>query len=154
MIRFTLQCPKGHRFESWFRDGGAFDAVVAAGELACPECGSTEIEKSLMAPQVQPARDRAEPPVRAPEQPPAPAPAPALAAESPREKALAALRAKVEAEADYVGRGFAREARAIHTGDAPERPIYGEARPAEAIELIEDGVPVAPLPFTPRRKVN
>ena len=49
---------------------------------------------------------------------------------------------------------FAAQARAIHDGDAPERAIYGEARGDEARALIEDGVPVAPLPFTPRRKAN
>ena len=151
MIRFTLQCPHGHRFDSWFRDGAAFQELSASGGLNCPECGSTEIEKSLMAPQVRPARDAVAAPA---EEKPAEAEAAPLAADTDRERALAALKAKVEAEADYVGMRFAREARAIHTGDAPERPIYGEAKPAEAIELIEDGVPVAPLPFAPTRKVN
>jgi hypothetical protein len=49
---------------------------------------------------------------------------------------------------------FAQEARDIHNGDAPERAIYGEARPKEAKALIEDGVPVSPLPFVPGRKTN
>ena len=144
MIRYTLQCPEGHRFESWFRDGTAFEALSEAGGLSCPDCGSTAIEKSLMAPQVRPARNAV---AATPEAAP-------LSTATAREQALAALKAKVEAEADYVGMRFASEARAIHTGDAPERPIYGEAKPAEAIELIEDGVPVAPLPFAPTRKVN
>ena len=151
MIRFTLQCPDGHRFESWFRDGAAFEVLSKAGGLTCPTCGSTEIEKCLMTPQVRPARNAAA--ARAEEAPAEPAPA-ALAPQTERERALAALKKKIEAEADYVGMQFAREARAIHTRDAPERPIYGEAKPAEAIELIEDGVPVAPLPFAPTRKVN
>jgi hypothetical protein len=149
MIRFTLQCPEGHRFDSWFRDGDAFDALAEAGELVCPDCGSTDIEKSLMTPQVRPARTAA----KAVEETPDTAPA-SLAPTSERGRALAALRAKVEAEAEYVGMSFAKEARAMHTGEIPERAIYGEAKPAEAIELIEDGVPVAPLPFAPTRKVN
>jgi hypothetical protein len=49
---------------------------------------------------------------------------------------------------------FAAEARRIHAGDAPERAIHGEARAEEAKKLIEEGVPVAPLPFLPARKVN
>jgi hypothetical protein len=53
-----------------------------------------------------------------------------------------------------VGRDFAKEARAIHSGDAPERPIWGETRGDEAKKLIDDGVPIAPLPFTPTRKSN
>ena len=73
---------------------------------------------------------------------------------SPAEQALAKLKAHVEANSDYVGMEFASEARAIHEGDAPERSIYGEAKPDEARKLIEDGVPVAPLPFRPGRKSN
>jgi hypothetical protein len=53
-----------------------------------------------------------------------------------------------------VGLNFAAEARRIHAGDAPERSIYGEARADDARALIEDGVPVAPLPFVPGRKTN
>jgi hypothetical protein len=70
------------------------------------------------------------------------------------EAALAALRRQIEANSDYVGLNFAAEARRIHAGDAPERSIYGEARADDARALIEDGVPVAPLPFVPGRKTN
>ena len=146
MIRYALKCPDGHRFDSWFQSAGAFDALVAAGHVVCPECGAREVEKSLMTPDVRPARGASPAPPRQPEHPLAPA--------TDREKAMAALKKKVETEGEYVGRKFAREARAIHDGDAPDRPIYGEARPEEAIALIEDGVPVAPLPFTPTRKTN
>ncbi len=70
------------------------------------------------------------------------------------EKALAELKAQIEKNSEYVGMNFAREARDMHDGSAPERAIYGEARPEEARRLIEDGVPVAPLPFIPARKSN
>ncbi len=70
------------------------------------------------------------------------------------EAALAALRREVEENADYVGLNFVAEARAMHEGDLPSRSIYGEARIDEARKLLEDGVPVAPLPFRPIRKVN
>ena len=73
---------------------------------------------------------------------------------TPAEKALSALRAHVEKNLDYVGTNFATEARAMHDGTAPARPIWGESRPDEARKLAEDGVPVMPLPFTPSRKSN
>lgn len=159
MIRFALQCPEGHRFDSWFRDGGAFENLCASSRVVCPDCGSTEITKRLMTPQVRPARNGGTvPPDASPHAPPhASGPGPEttpLAPANERESALAALRRKVEAEADYVGLEFAREARAMHDGETPERPIYGEAKAAEAVKLIEDGIPVAPLPFAPTRKVN
>jgi hypothetical protein len=67
---------------------------------------------------------------------------------------MAQMRQMIEANSDYVGMNFAAEARKIHLGDAPTRAIYGEAKVDEARALLEDGIPVAPLPFMPRAKVN
>lgn len=70
------------------------------------------------------------------------------------EAALAQMRETVEKNATYVGGNFASEALAQHLGEQPDRPIWGEANREEAKRLIEDGVPVAPLPFIPSRKAN
>lgn len=145
MIRYTLKCAAGHGFESWFKDAAGFAALQAAGQVLCPVCGSAEVEKELMAPAVRPAR-KAEAAVAA--RPDLSAPA------SDLEEKIAALRRQVEANSEYVGMNFAAEARKIHAGDAPERAIHGEAKPDEARAMIEEGLPVAPLPFLPARKVN
>ena len=150
MIRYALKCDQNHAFESWFQNAAAYDGLRAAGHVSCPNCGSTTVEKSLMAPKVRPARSAALASVPAKSQTPT-----ALAAPNPEiEAEIAKLRAKVEAESEYVGGSFAREARAMYLGDAPERSIYGEAKLADAKDLLEDGVPVMPLPFTPTRKSN
>lgn len=150
MIRYTLRCGKGHGFESWFQNVDAFEALAGAGQLACPVCGDAAVEKGLMAPAVAPARkaETARPAAGARDKPDLAAPASEL------EEALAEMRRRVEANSEYVGMNFVSEARAMHEGDAPERSIYGEARPEEARKLLEDGVPVAPLPFLPSRKAN
>ena len=152
MIRYALKCDQGHVFESWFQNAAAFDGLQAAGHVTCPTCGSSAVEKSLMAPKVRPARKAASAPEATTPDPAENAP---VAAPNPElEHAIAEMRAKVEAESDYVGDSFAKEARAMHLGDTPERSIYGEAKPDEARALIEDGVPVLPLPFRPSRKSN
>ncbi len=137
MIRYDLTCDKGHAFDSWFAGAAAFDRLVAAGHVGCPDCGSAQVTKALMAPAVVAKADRALSTPR-----------------DPRETALAELRAQVEANSDYVGLSFAAEARAMHEGRTPERAIHGEAKMEDARKLIEDGVPVAPLPFLPARKTN
>jgi hypothetical protein len=151
MIRYTLRCAEGHGFESWFKSGESYEALASSGHVQCPDCGTTKVEKSLMAPQVQPARRKA---AAAPAETPARTPGPLTAPETERERALAELRAQVEANSDYVGMNFVAEARAMHEGLAPSRSIHGEARLDEARKLIEDGVPVAPLPFLPRSRTN
>lgn len=155
MITYTLKCADGHQFDSWFRSAEAFDKLRSAGMVACAVCGSDKVEKALMAPRVRAARAPSD------DQPVASGPASTPAANGPlsapsssAEQALAALKKKIEASSDYVGLNFATEARAIHDGTAPERAIYGEARADEAKKLIEDGIPVAPLPFLPGRKSN
>jgi hypothetical protein len=130
MIKYTLDCDNGHRFESWFQSGAAYDDLHTRGLVACPDCGSTQVSKAIMAPSVKTTK-RAE-----------------IA------RKLQALRAEVEANSDYVGRDFVREARAMHLGETPERAIHGEARLDEAKALLEEGVPVMPLPFIPKIKTN
>ena len=158
MIQYSLKCAQGHAFDSWFKSSDAFEALKSSGHLVCAVCGSDDVGKTLMAPRLRAGREAvpAEPPAR----PKVPVPSgprmPAAAhVEDPKLRAaLAELKRKVEAQSDYVGTDFAREARAMHLGETPSRSIYGETRPDEARALIEDGVPVMPLPFMPTRKTN
>ena len=47
MIRFSLRCASGHEFEGWFRSGEEYEAQQQAGEIACPDCGDTHVEKAI-----------------------------------------------------------------------------------------------------------
>ncbi len=141
MIQYALICEEGHRFESWFKSASAFETLEKAGHLSCGVCGGSNVKKAVMAPRVASHRTEQEA-------------APLSKPKSDAEAALAALRKHVEDNADYVGGRFAEEARSMYLGAMPERAIYGEANGAEAKALIEDGVPVAPLPFVPNRKSN
>ncbi|MDP5220500.1 DUF1178 family protein [Ruegeria sp. 2205SS24-7] len=151
MIQYALKCSHGHCFDSWFQSAAAYDKLRAAGMVSCAICGDVQVEKAIMTPRVRPARNAAETPKPTPEtQDAVPLSVPRNAAE----QALAELRKRVEDTSDYVGREFVSEARKMHLGDAPARAIYGEAKLDEARALVEDGVPVAPLPFMPNRKSN
>ncbi len=166
MIRYKLRCGAAHEFEGWFQDSAGFDKLAKAGLVECTVCGNTQVERALMAPAVVSSRRKAKPP-KAEAPPPAAAEAPAPPAPPPpapegaqRMAAgpipaqmlamLQRLRAEVEKSCDYVGPGFAEEARKIHNGEAEPRGIYGEATDAEAEALAEDGIEVARLPWVPR----
>ena len=150
MIQYTLKCSEDHRFDSWFQSAEAFDKLKAAGMVTCSICGDPHVEKAMMAPRVRPARKAAAPRPDAETPPVGPLSQPS----SEIEQALAHMKKQVEDNSDYVGMNFAKEARAMHDGDAPERSIYGEAKLDEAKALLEDGIPVTPLPFRPGRKSN
>ncbi|WP_373050939.1 DUF1178 family protein [Thalassovita aquimarina] len=152
MIQYSLKCAQDHRFDSWFQSAEAFDKLKGAGMITCSICGSSDVEKAIMAPRVRPSR-KAQPTAAQDGDQPAQPPKLSEPA-SPAEQALAEIKRKIEENSEYVGDKFVREARAMHDGDAPERAIYGEAKLEEAKQLIEDGVPVTPLPFRPGRKSN
>lgn len=147
MIRYSLKCDQDHDFESWFASASAYDLLHKAGHVACPTCGSALVEKALMAPAVSQTTQPVTPPSAIDD-----VTSPALGS-APTDH-LAKLRREVEENSDYVGDKFVAEARAMHDGDAPTRPIWGEAKLADAKALVDDGVPVAPLPFIPKTKTN
>ncbi len=162
MIQYRLKCTNGHSFDSWFQSASAFDKLKAGGHVACAFCGTSDVEKAIMAPRLNAKENKkTEAPIPAAEVP-APQPAAEDTAKpvslsqpgSEAEAALAKLKAHVEANSYYVGKDFAKEARAMHTGDSPERAIWGETKLEDAKALIDEGIPVAPLPFTPTRKTN
>ena len=159
MIRYALNCEAGHAFESWFANSSAYDKQKKRGQVACPICGSTKVDKAIMAPRLSRAEtaDAAIPPpaavpAAAQPSPPGPAKAP-VAIMSPPERELRRklkeLRDHVAKNADYVGPRFPEQARKIHYGEVEHRSIYGEASLDEAKALHEEGIEFHPLPVLP-----
>lgn len=130
MIVLDLSCDQEHRFEAWFASSDAFDAQLKAGLVSCPQCSSRQIHRLPSAPYVQTSSHSA----------PAKPDPQAIAA-----RLVEALRTAARNSED-VGERFADEARRIHYGKAEERPIRGKADHDDMIELIEEGIPVLPVP--------
>ncbi|MGN6156071.1 MAG: DUF1178 family protein [Sphingomicrobium sp.] len=135
MIVFDLRCrDSGDVFEAWFQSTADYERQKAKGLVQCPVCQSASVEKAPMAPRV---------------------PAKSAAKDSPLTQ-LAALQATMLRDSEWVGDRFAEEARSIHLGETEARAVHGKATPAEAKSLIDDGIPVAPLPLpvVPPNQVN
>lgn len=157
MIRYRLECSRGHGFEAWFASSDAYDRQETDGLLECPRCGTHEVRKAMMAPNVAKGR-KGQPdntqPAQASQSEQAPeattvAHGPEAVMLRQAQAMLRAIRDKVKAEAEYVGPRFADEARRIHFEEAPNRSIYGEATREEVTSLAEDGIDVTPLPPLP-----
>ena len=155
MIHYNLHCAKGHAFESWFQSSSAYESQEKRKLVSCPLCGSTDVERAIMAPRIARKKGRektASEPLPAPATeviPPSP-PTPLLMTQERELRAkLKELRDHIVKNADNVGERFPNEARKMHYGDIEHRPIYGEASPDEAKALIEEGVEVMPIPTLP-----
>lgn len=155
MIHYQLRCDADHSFDGWFRDSAGFEQQAERGLVSCPECGSTAVNRALMAPRISKRRGAVVDPGGAPvANVPAPPVAPPQAAGGalPDEvrAMLQKLRSDVERNCDYVGPNFADEARRIHAGESEKRGIYGESTPEQAEALAEEGIEVSRIPWVPR----
>ena len=132
MIVFDLQCRDGgETFEAWFRSNADYEEQREGGLVQCPFCQSGNVEKAPMAPSVPKKGDNA------------------LAC-------IAAMQAELLKDSRWVGDKFADTARAMHSGDIAPAQVHGSATFAQAKSLVDDGIPVAPLPLpiTPPSEVN
>ncbi len=152
MIRYSLQCEHDHEFDSWFPGSAAYDEQERRGLVECPVCRSINVRKSIMSPRLAKGGSegfREESAAAgndvAPEKP--------SAILDERLQALRTMirdmRTTIAKHTTDVGSAFPDEARRMHDGEIEHRPIRGEATPDEARALIEDGVPILPMPMLP-----
>jgi hypothetical protein len=152
VIVFELICPDQHRFEGWFASSEDFESQKARGLLECPSCGRASIQK-LPTAKIGKSESAALA-VREPEAAPATKPARVQgqqhAVGMPTPEQVRKIVDYLLANSENVGKKFAEEARRIHREEAPARPIRGVASREETEELLEEGIPVMPLPVPPQ----
>ena len=146
MIVFDLKCAAGHVFEAWFANSAAYESQKAEGLLACPLCGTSTVDKAIMAPNVAPKGNQR---ALAPASPVASVATPDPSAGEVKAflETLAKAQAALLEKSQWVGRDFASKARAMEAGEVDASLIHGQTTPEEAKSLIEEGIGVVPLPF-------
>lgn len=145
----NLQCTHQHGFEGWFGSEDDFTDQLARGLLSCPLCGDAEIQKMLSAPRLNLRGHRED---KTPVESTEAVDQVALgfpASGSPLQAQLLKVMRQVLAHTEDVGERFADQARAMHHGDIQQRNIRGRTTPEVAMELIEEGIEVMPLPSMP-----
>jgi hypothetical protein len=138
VIVFDLRCIEGGEvFEGWFSSTSDYDGQLERGLVQCPVCGSAKVEKAPMAPRVG-RSTAAEDGVRA------------------KLAEMAAIQQKLLSDSEYVGEQLPETARAMHLGEVEKKAVHGQASVAEAKALIDEGVPIMPLPLpiVPPGQVN
>jgi len=128
MIVLNLVCSGGHRFEGWFASSEAFEGQLRGDLVRCPQCGDLRLKRLPSGPHVARAAPESDP---------------------MSEGLLKAIRALGD-NSENVGDRFPREARRIHYRESPVRSIRGVATADETAELLEEGIPVLPLPYPPK----
>lgn len=164
MIKYQLICDKSHEFEGWFGDSVAFKSQQESGFLTCPVCGSADVRRALMAPNLASPKTRKtdlaeQQPSAQPEPQPQPqvpqqasAALPPAAARKMQElmSEMRALQTRIREECRDVGNDFAEEARKIHYGEVEPEGIYGQATAEEREALDEEGIEIMDMPWLPK----
>ena len=138
MIEFDLKCLDGCAvFEGWFSSSVDYAEQSEQGLVLCPYCGSAHVEKAPMAPRVSRSDT-------------------AVSETKSKLAELASLQAKLLSQSEWVGADLPETARAMHLGEIEPHAVHGEASPDEARSLIDEGVPILPLPLpvVPPGQVN
>ena len=125
MIVFDLQCRDGgETFEAWFRSTADYEQQRKTGLVQCPFCQSSNVDKAPMAPRVPRKGNRF--------------------------AKLAAIQDEMLKDSRWVGDQFVDTARAMHAGEIKREQVHGSATLEEAKSLVDEGIPVAPLPLPVR----
>ena len=138
MIVFNLICSTcEYEFEGWFDNSSAFESQKKRKLINCPNCESSKIKKTLVAPNVGKKSN---------------------SKKTTNKKTIASninkIKKIVEDNFDYVGDHFTEEAKKIKYGESEDRPIYGEATIEQTKELIDEDISITPLPFQSSKKNN
>jgi hypothetical protein len=146
-----LQCAHQHVFEGWFGSEDDFHQQLERGLVSCPLCGDQRVEKKLSAPRLNLRAGREDPAATRPEG--------VTLSNHPAQAELVELQGRmlkamreIMSSTEDVGERFAEQARAMHHGEIERRNIRGQTSAAVALELLEEGVEVMPLPMLPAVK--
>ena len=174
MIKYQLICGLLHEFEGWFATSDAFDAQNQSGLITCPVCGSADVRRALMTPNLaSPKRRRRRSTgnisninasitdIDGVPSPPSSqtnasgsrnVPSGASLSATEIGEAMAELRQlqrKIKAQYRDVGTEFAAEARKIHYGERAPESIYGQSSDEEREALADEGIDVVAMPWLP-----
>ncbi len=150
MIKYSLKCSenvcnKREPFDGWFHNSSSFEKQIKAGYVSCPYCGSLKVRKNLMSPSVKTSKEIK------------------LKTNSENLKnkelyqktdkqldmmvVLRNLKKQIQKNAEFVGKNFAKEAKAIHEGKSKQRAIYGQANTKDLEELKSKNIDVINVPW-------
>ena len=139
MIKYLLKCNEKHEFESWFSDSKEFEKLKKKNLISCIFCQSKKVDKSIMSPSIISKESIIEKKFNYQEF-------------NKIKKDLVKIKKYVEKNFEFVGDKFPREVREIYYDNKKNKNIYGTATLEERLELAEEGIELASIPWEDHKK--
>ena len=136
MIRYKLECSDcDTAFDSWFASSIEFEKLKKKKLLACINCNSSKVDKTLMTPGLANNKKNLDNSLQ-------------LNRYENVKKTIKYYQKFIKNNFKYVGENFAYEARSIHyEGKKKSIGIYGNASKKDLIELKEEGIKTQEIPW-------
>ena len=150
MIKYSLKCVeencnKNEPFDGWFQNSSSFEKQINDGYISCPYCGSLNIKKNLMSPSLKSTKKKET----------------KIISKNIKHNELNKntnkqidmmiilrnLKKEIQKNAEFVGKNFTKEAKAIHEGKSKERSIYGQADAKDLKELKSKNIDFITVPW-------
>ena len=140
MIKYNLICKScNNSFDSWFLSSEEYEKIVKINLLNCNLCNSTNVEKSLMAPNLRNTKknfNRVK-----------------ISKQKKIKKIIQNYQKFIKNNFNYVGDNFGYEARSIHySGKKSSKGIYGNASKKEIQDLNDEGIKTEIIPWFPENE--
>jgi|TARA_B110000444_G_C18822190_1_gene588334 hypothetical protein len=139
MIKYLLKCNKKHEFESWFSESKEFEKLKKKNLISCIFCQSKKVDKSIMSPNIVGKEKIVEKTFNYQEF-------------NKIKKDLLNIRKYVEKNFEFVGDKFPREVREIYYDNKKSKNVYGTATLEERLELEDEGIELASIPWVDNKK--
>ena len=139
MIKYLLICRNKHEFESWFSDSKEYEKLKKKNLIECIFCQSKNINKSIMSPNIASKDKIIDEKFKSKEF-------------NKIKKDLLKIRKFVEKNFKFVGDKFPKEVREIYYDNKKNKNIYGTATLEERLELEEEGIELASIPWENKKK--
>ena len=134
MIKYLLKCNNKHEFESWFSESEEYDKLKKRKLIECIFCKSKAVDKSIMSPNVVGGNRIIEKKF------------------NKIKKDLIKAKKFLEKNFEFVGDKFPREVREIYYDNKKNKNIYGTATLEERLELEEEGIEIASIPWVKKKE--
>ena len=139
MIKYLLKCSSRHEFESWFSNSKEYEKLKKNKLIECIFCNSTEVEKTIMSPSIVGEKNKIK----------------NIFSEkqfTKDRKNLQQIQTFIEKNFEFVGEKFPREVREIYYDNKKNKNIYGTVTLEEKLELEEEGIDLATIPWVDNKE--
>ncbi len=154
MIKYILKCNSTYclnekEFDGWFQNIEVYEKQKKQGLINCPICGSDNVEKSLMTPNLKTYKSNKSENIKNKINTSLTVSDDITVNENFNHipTILRTIKKEIQKNSTFVGDQFVSNVRSMKEGKIREKPIHGHGTNKEIQELQDEGIDVVSIPW-------